>query len=386
VGAYILAAHAELTWEFLLEATPRPPAPVRGPIFIVGAMGSGTTLLRLMLDSHERIAIPHETGFMRAYNAMQHIPFKWTGRGWYERLGWPREEFDDKLREFFEDVFERYAEEHGKERWGEKTPLHTWHIGAIKRLFPESVFIGIARHPGASVASIMRRFGRPLGETVYHYERYNKEILRNADKHRRRMIVLRYEDLVLRTEQVMRELLGWLGEPWSERVLEHHVIQGERDHDRIEGQTRAEDAVDPSRIASWASSMHPFDRRYIASEIPRLSEFWGYSMDEPETLAPLSADGSLLFGGREVSARVDAFADLNIRERMPVPLAERQYSPWQLALDEAPEPEPPITALPTVRRGARPLLRRLPGPAVRAGRRAMKRIERARGTPATRIT
>src|SRR4051812_49820225 len=106
----ILAAHAELTCEeFLLEATPRPPAPVRGPIFIVGAMGSGTTLLRLMLDSHERIAIPHETGFMRAYNAMQYIPFKWSGRGWYERLGQARDEVDEQLRGVFYDLFEPYA-------------------------------------------------------------------------------------------------------------------------------------------------------------------------------------------------------------------------------------------------------------------------------------
>jgi hypothetical protein len=344
-------------------------------------MGSGTTLLRLMLDSHERIAIPHETGFMRAYNAMQFIPFKHTGRGWYERLGWPREEFDEKLREFFDDVFSRYAEEHGKERWGEKTPLHTWHIGEMKRLFPESVFIAIARHPGASVASIMRRFGLTLGDTVWHYERYNKEILRHADRHPRRMIVLRYEDLVLRTEQVMRELLAWLGEPWCERVLEHHVVQGARNHRRIEGQTRAEDSVDPSRIASWASTMHPLDRRHIASSVGRLGELYGYSLDDPSALGPLGGNGSLLFGGREVSARIDEFADLDVRTRMPVPYAEQYYQPWRFDLADAPEMDPPFTALPTVRRGARPVLRRLPRPALRALAKALRGVERARGNP-----
>jgi hypothetical protein len=361
-----------------VEVTPRPPAPVRGPIFIVGAMGSGTTLLRLMLDSHERIAIPHETGFMRAYNAMQFIPFKHTGRGWYERLGWPREEFDEKLREFFDDAFSRYAEEHGKQRWGEKTPLHTWHIGAMKRVFPESVFVAIARHPGASVASIMRRFGWSLSDSVYHYERYNKELLRHAQRHRRRMIVLRYEDLVLRTEPVVRELLEWLGEPWDARVLQHHVIQGERDHMRIEGQTRAEDPVDPARVAGWISQMHPFDRRFVGERVGRLGEFYGYSMGDPDALAPLGGESSLLFGGREVAARIEEFADLDITTRMPVPYAEQHYQPWRFELVDAPEPEPPLTALPTVRRSARPILRRLPGPAVRALARAMRGAERAR--------
>src|SRR4051812_15302954 len=99
-----------------------------------------------MLDSHERIAIPHETGFMRAYDAMQFIPFKWTGRRWARRLGWSQQDLDGKLREFFDDIFMRYARDHGKARWGEKTPLHTWHVGAMRRVFPDAVFVAMVRH------------------------------------------------------------------------------------------------------------------------------------------------------------------------------------------------------------------------------------------------
>src|SRR5215213_3188418 len=119
-------------------------------------MGSGTTLLRLMLDSHEHIAIPHETGFMRAYKSMKFIPFKWTGRNWAKRLGWTPEELDEELRAFFDRVFMRYAAEQGKQRWGEKTPLHTWHVEAMARLWPDAVFVGLVRHPGASTASNMK--------------------------------------------------------------------------------------------------------------------------------------------------------------------------------------------------------------------------------------
>ena len=82
----------------MAEARPLEPAPVRGPIFIIGSMGSGTTLLRLMLDSHRTVAVPHETGFMRIYNSMRFVPFKWTGRGWAKRLGWSDEELDEVLR------------------------------------------------------------------------------------------------------------------------------------------------------------------------------------------------------------------------------------------------------------------------------------------------
>src|SRR3954470_5079694 len=290
-------------------------------------MGSGTTLLRLMLDSHERIAIPHETGFMRAYNAMRFVPFKLTGGAWSRRLGWSSKEMDQKLRQFFDEMFMRYASEHGKERWGEKTPFHTWHIDAMKRLFPDSVFVAIVRHPGGAVASIMRRFDEPLKGAVNHYQRYNQEIARQAGRHPRRMIVLRYEDLLLHTEPVMRELLGWLGEEWDENVLRHHVVQGERDHTRIEGKTRADDSRDPSRIGRWTELLDASDRGYVAQRLARLGEFYGYSMDDPETLAPMSDTGLLLFGGREVARRIDRFADLELHKRMPVPINEYRYDP-----------------------------------------------------------
>ncbi|MEA2468841.1 MAG: hypothetical protein QOJ57_2967 [Thermoleophilaceae bacterium] len=314
-------------------------------------MGSGTTLLRLMLDSHERIAIPHETGFMRAYNAMQFIPFKWTGRGWAERLGWKKDDFDGRLREFFDDMFMRYAEDHGKERWGEKTPLHTWHINSMKRVFPDAVFVAIVRHPGAAVTSSVRRFERPVERAAYHYERYNKEIVRQAEKLPRRMILLRYEDLLLRTEPVMRELLAWLGEEWSDAVLEHHVVQGTREHKRVEGKTRPDESRDPSRISRWDTTMPEADREHLSGQVARLGELFGYSMTDPEALAPLSETGSLLFGGAEVAERIERFPDLDIRTRMPVPSFEHHYNPRKFRL--VPVDEEPATARSVIRRFTR---------------------------------
>jgi hypothetical protein len=332
-------------------------------------MGSGTTLLRLMLDSHERVAIPHETGFMRAYNAMRFVPFKWTGEGWAKRLGWSGKEMDERLREFFDETFMRYASEHGKERWGEKTPFHTWHINAMKRVFPDSVFVAIARHPGAATASNMRRFKQPLRNAVNHYDRYAKEIARQAGRHPRRMIVLRYEDLLLRTEPVMRELLGWLGESWDENVLRHDEVQGQRHHFRIEGKTRADDSRDPSRIGRWVTALPERDREYIAKRLARLGEFYGYSMDDPEALAPLSEKQSLLFGGREVKRRIERFDDLDIWTRMPMPMNEYRYDPRKFEMVAKPGALPPWPEElerpedTPLRKAARPILAKLPAPA-----------------------
>src|SRR3954463_2695033 len=95
-----------------------------GPIFVVGTMRSGSTLFRLVLDAHPHIAIPEETGFMGALAATKQIPGWRHGRGWFERIGWSEAEFDARLRDFYSGLFERHARSQGKQRWGEKTPMH----------------------------------------------------------------------------------------------------------------------------------------------------------------------------------------------------------------------------------------------------------------------
>ena len=76
-----------------------------GPVFVVGSMRSGSTMLRLILDSHPRIAVPPETGFMGALAATKRIPEWKFGDGWYERLGWTEAEVDERLREFYDGMF-----------------------------------------------------------------------------------------------------------------------------------------------------------------------------------------------------------------------------------------------------------------------------------------
>ena len=142
---------------------------------------------------------------MRAYNAQRYIPLKFSGANWATRMGWSREEFDALCRDFYDTIFTRYATEHGKARWGEKTPLHTWHVDHIARLFPDAVFVAIVRHPGASVASNVRRFAQnpkwgSAKWTASQYLRNNREIARQAARRPRRFVFLRYEDLVQQPE------------------------------------------------------------------------------------------------------------------------------------------------------------------------------------------
>jgi Sulfotransferase family len=350
----------------------------RGPIFIVGAMGAGTTLLRLVLGSHERIAIPEETGFMRAVQAHRFIPFWYFGSSWYKRLGYSAEEFDEHLRAFYSAMFSRYAERAGKDRWGEKTPWHVWHIDEMARLFPDAAFVAIVRHPGANAASNMKRFGFTLRASARHYARYNGEIARMAAAHGSRFHVVRYEDLVLEPERVLRELLRRLGEPWSPRVLEHHLVQGGRRE--VEGSTLVDDPIDASRISKWTAAIDDRGRRRLTRRLGRLAEFYGYSVEDPVPRAPLPGDGGLVAGGADIERRIGEFDDLDLLAAPTVPLVELAYRPRKVRLvartaePPAPTPPKPPPASPA-RRLLRAGVRRLP----RAARGRVRAVRRRLG-------
>jgi hypothetical protein len=247
-------------------------------------------------------------------------------------MGWSREELDEELARFYDRIFMRNVERHGKQRWGDKTPYHTWHIDDMARLFPEAVFIGIVRHPGACVGSNMSRWGHGVRQASYHYARYNREIARQAAILGDRFAIVRYEDLVLRPEPVLRELLDWLGEPWSDNVLSHHTVQGGRGGRlKVEGRSRVDEPIDASRITKWTTRMTENQRAILRRRLARLGEFYGYDVDEPLALAPLR-EGSLLVGGQDVDARIERFGSLDLRTQGSVPVADRFYDPRKVKL------------------------------------------------------
>jgi hypothetical protein len=153
------------------------------------------------------------------------------------------------------------------------------------------------------------------------------EIARLAAVHGDRFAVVRYEDLVLRPEPLLRELLDWLGEEWSPSVLEHHAVQGSRGGRRkVEGRSLVDDPIDVARVSKWTKMMEPRHRNVLRRRCGRLGAFYGYEIDDPVGLAPLR-DGSLLADGRDLDARIERFPELELRRQRAVPVADRFYDP-----------------------------------------------------------
>jgi hypothetical protein len=246
------------------------------PIFIVGSMRSGSTMLRLILDSHPRIAIGAETGFMGALLGTRRIPGWKHGAEWFGRIGWSDQELDARLREFYSGMFERHARSQGKSRWGDKTPFHTSHMEEMGRIFPDAVFVGIVRHPGAVAASLHRGFHYAFEEAVAYWVDVNRQMLTAAGDLGDRLVVCRYEDLVSDSEGVLRELMPAIGEEYDDALLRHHEVQRAQGAPKLtDGSTSSRDAIDARRAERWADEITEAQRDALEVAVP-MGAVFGY--------------------------------------------------------------------------------------------------------------
>lgn len=278
-----------------------------GPIFVLGTGRSGSTLLRLILDSHERIAIGPESGFMGAVEALKRIPGWKYGPGWYERFGVTEEEMNAQIRAFFSGFFCDYAKLQGKSRWGEKTPFHCWHIEQMAAIFPDAVFVAIVRHPAATALSALR-WHYPWDESLDRWVRANTEILRlGAALGPRRFALCRYEDVVLHTEPTMRALMAFLDEPWSDNLLHHGEVQRAKGAPRVsDGGTRPSDSIDATRVGRWTAELTVDQQKAVLAIAGPLCGVLGYVPDQAFP-APFT-DRAWVLDGDDVKRLIDQAA------------------------------------------------------------------------------
>ncbi len=218
------------------------PAP-----FIVGTPRSGTTLLRLILDSHPEVAIPAETHFLFDLVALAAGEEDVSSSTFYGRVvgNFTWRDFDletaafrgaiervqpfslsDGLRSFYR----LYANRFGKERWGEKTPDYGSIMPEIEALLPEAHFIHIVRD-GRDVAVSKRKLWFGAGDNVEAQARdwmHSVQDTRAKGRVCRNFLEIRYEDLVSSPEKILQRVCDFLALPYSEAMLAFHQTAAER--------------------------------------------------------------------------------------------------------------------------------------------------------------
>jgi hypothetical protein len=287
----------------------RPPAP-----FVVGVTRSGTTLLRLMLDSHPELAVPPETHFLPAL-----IEAGRDGAGparlaeaIIEDRHWGDFSLDaDELRRRAAEVPERggaggvarifyrlYAERHGKGRWGDKTPQYLRRMRMIEGALPEARFIHLIRDGRDAALSRASRVLKDPPPQTRVAARWRRRVLRARSDGRRLggYMEARYEDLVADPEPVLRRVCGFVGLDFSPEMLDYHRHAEERLAElardlperpgqlrrpaahRLEAHALTLEPPRPDRVARWRTQMSPEDQAAWAEAAGDLLAELGYEV------------------------------------------------------------------------------------------------------------
>ena len=295
--------------KFWRKAVPVNALPM--PI-IVGSPRSGTTLLRFMLDAHSELTIPPETGFLI-------LGEKLTGKGdtLRKRLfdavvnygAWPdfeisKEVFWTALTEIkpfdvsegFRTFYRLYADRCRKPRWGDKTPIYCRHLDAIRRVLPEARFVHIIRDGRDAALSLRRMWFSPGWEieTQASYWRDCVVAARRAGVGRADYIEIRYEELVLNTQQTLQRLCAHVALTYEDAMLSYYKQVPERlkehkgrvlpdgrvitQEKRIQQQQRTANPPDPTCVFGWKQTMEPEERKKFQRVAGDLLEELGYEV------------------------------------------------------------------------------------------------------------
>jgi hypothetical protein len=188
------------------------------PIFIVGVGRSGTSLLQGMLNSHQEIAFPPETHFIRNYLSKVHsIEFESLKEKILNdenllKLGISLSDvfrISNSLDDFYKNLLIEYKKESGAKFIGDKDPKNIEYLKLIHSVFPNAIVIHIYRDPRAVIASRMIAKwskNRPFWQHILAYKSqisYGQKIGKTLFSN---YIEVKYEDLLMSPEEELKKI------------------------------------------------------------------------------------------------------------------------------------------------------------------------------------
>jgi hypothetical protein len=273
---------------------------INEPIYVAGPDRSGTTLMFALLASHPNISMVRRTNMWRyfynrygdlhleknfecclqdmiRYNRMRHLkpdPERirkefWEGEPSYGRL--------------FALFHKHNAERSGKLRWGDKS-LHTeLFTEQVVREFPRARIIHMTRDPRDRYASVRKRSGKDthrIGAATARWLFSMQAARRNIEQYRENYLVVPFETLTASPEATVREICGFIGENFSEKMLS---MQGGPEH-RERGGNSSFGGLEPGVISTrpvgrFREVLSPKEIAFIQLVAGRVMKAFGYALE-----------------------------------------------------------------------------------------------------------
>jgi hypothetical protein len=209
------------------------PVLCNSPVFILTASRSGSTLLRIILDSHPRLACPPETAItsacMQLAMTCDVLENAGAASSAAEDSGGLPSSIGEAVRTAVDRAYGTYLARRGKQRWCDKSLDSYLHAELMAQVYPEARFICLFRHCMDVIASGVEAC--PWGLQRYGYDPFVAQypgnsvaavgsywlasaqaILSFADDHPGSCHQVRYEDLVTAPEETAARIFSFLGE------------------------------------------------------------------------------------------------------------------------------------------------------------------------------
>lgn len=309
----------------------RPPGAARGEpeaIFIVGASRSGTTLLRRVLETSDRVAIATENHYLG------HLVEREGARYYFRRLGDLAD--DDTVRRIVDLIYsgefqrrsrlrevspfwrwlvanvpkadmaarllaaertERgvmgalmraYADDLGRPVMGEKTPAHLAYVETLLDWFPNGRVIHMIRDPRAVfVSDRHRRRGKPrkpyswlmpvpllfdfvlLVQTTIVWAQAARRDRQLRARYAGRYLLVRFEDLVQKADTELPRIFDFLGLPLPDRATDVKVVS--------RGFEWGKEGLDAGAASRWRKHIHPLAGGWLKGALGRSMRRLGYA-------------------------------------------------------------------------------------------------------------
>jgi len=303
-----------------VTATPGGP-----PLLVLGVRRSGTTLLRVMLDRHSELAVPDESYFVPqlADRHLRHVDpddFVDDLRRIDTLAEWdvPLDKVRARLTKgmpigaAIATVYAVYADERGKSRWGDKTPMYMQNLRLLERLFPDALFVHLIRDGRDAALSFLSMPKGLMTETwmqprdVGAFASQWRAEVKAAQRLGRRVgaeryVEVRYEKLVEDVESELRRIAAFARLPYESAMTDYaaNVDVSAKPHQQS---LRRPPTVG---LRDWRLQMSPADVGAFDRVAGDLLDELGYESHERPGVAGRVKRAS--YGGRAAAWRAASF-------------------------------------------------------------------------------
>lgn len=232
------------------------------PVFILSSIRSGSTLLRVMLNTHSQIYAPHE---LHLSGVKVTLPNKYAKAAMQE-LGMNAERLQFLL---WDRLLQRELVRNNKTILVNKTPSDALMWRKLIRCWKDVRFIYLLRHPAAVTDSWQRArkdwTRDQVGEDV---KRYMVAVEEARSSHGG--LTVKYEDITIDPEREMRRICEFIGVRYEPAMVDY----GSGDHGNFK-----------AGLGDWSKTIksgviQPVERLPQPDEIPatleEISTQWGY--------------------------------------------------------------------------------------------------------------